>query len=225
MTERHPTYAGERALERRYLAAQLAGDRREALRLVLEDGLRSGLPAATVRDVIRCAQRQIGVLWQENRISIAEEHMATAISQLALAHLYQHAPAAPANGKKVLVACVDGELHEFPARLVADALDLAGFTVKYLGASVPNDSLVSVVKQERPDLLALSATMSFHAAALEAAVTRIRTEVRGAPPIAIGGQACDWAKGLAARLGVEASGCSAEELVAAAERLLLRVAA
>ena len=51
--------------------------------------------------------------------------MATAISQLALAHLYQHAPVVRPHGKKVMVACVEGELHDFPARMVTDALHLA----------------------------------------------------------------------------------------------------
>ncbi len=36
-------------------------------------------------DVIQKTQREIGRLWQENRITIADEHVATAISQLALA--------------------------------------------------------------------------------------------------------------------------------------------
>lgn len=150
-------------LRARYLAAQLAGDRREALRLLIEEGLKCGASVEDVQlRVIQEAQREIGVLWQENRISIAEEHMATAISSLALAHVFQHASSRPANGRKVVVACVDGELHDFPARLVADALDLEGFDVRFLGASVPVEALLAVLAKEQPDLLALSVTMSFN---------------------------------------------------------------
>src|SRR5262249_4416722 len=94
-------------LRARYLAAQLAGSRREALRLVLDEGLARGVPALDVElEVIQEAQREIGRLWQENAITVAEEHMATAISHMALSHLYEHAPRASTNGKKVLVACV-----------------------------------------------------------------------------------------------------------------------
>jgi methanogenic corrinoid protein MtbC1 len=38
---------------------------------------------------------------------------------------------------EVVIAGVAGELHAFPARLVADALDLAGYTIHFPGADVP----------------------------------------------------------------------------------------
>lgn len=208
-------------LKTRYLTAQLAGNRREALRLVIDEGLERGASVLDVQlKVIQEAQREIGRLWQENVISIAQEHMATAISTMALSHLYDYAARSPSNGKKVVVACVEGELHDFPARLVADALDLAGFDVRYLGASVPTDSLLPLLAQEKPDLLALSVTMTFNVPALRTAVERVRAETRGALPIALGGGACQWVKGIAQELGADVTGYDASELVAAASRLL-----
>ncbi len=208
------------ALRGRYLAAQLQGDRREALRLIIQEGLEAGASVMDVQlKVIQEAQREIGRLWQENAISVAQEHMATAISTVALSHLYDRAARAPSNGKTVLVACVEGELHDFPARLVADALDLAGFEVRYLGASVPTDSLLRALEDMRPDLLALSVTMAFNVPALRRAVARVRAEA-GALPLAVGGGACLWAQGLAEELEVDATGSDAAELVAAAQRLL-----
>lgn len=208
-------------LRARYLAAQLAGSRREALRLVIEEGLERGVSALDVElEVIQEAQREIGRLWQENAITVAEEHMATAISHVALSHLYDHAPRAVTNGKKVMVACVEGEEHDFPARLVADALDLAGFDVRYLGANVPTESLLAGLKRERPDLLALSATMTFNVPALRLTVERVRAETAGALPVAVGGGACTWMAGLPAALGADATARDARELVDAARRLL-----
>lgn len=208
-------------LKTRYVAAQLAGNRREALRLVIEEGIEKGATVLEVQlQVVQEAQREIGRLWQENTISIAQEHLATAISNMALSHIYDFAPRAPSNGKKIVVACVEGELHDFPARLVADALDLAGFDVRYLGASVPTDSLLAFLAQEKPDLLALSATMTFNVPSLRATAQRVRAETGGALPIAIGGGACAWMKGIADELGADATGCDASEMVAAASRLL-----
>src|SRR5688500_827429 len=78
------------ALRERYVAAQLAGSRREVLRLVVEEGLERGATVGQLQaHVIRAAQAEIGRLWQHNRISIAQEHLATALSQLAMAHLFQ----------------------------------------------------------------------------------------------------------------------------------------
>jgi methanogenic corrinoid protein MtbC1 len=206
---------------RDYLAAQLAGDRRKALALVSALATRGDLSAADVRrHVIRRAQKEIGRLWQQNEISIAQEHMATAISHLALAELFQREhPAAP-NGLTVVVACVEGELHDFPARLVADELDVAGFDVRFLGASVPADTLLSFIAREDPDLLVISATMAFHADNVRQLVERVRTTTRGELPIAIGGQVCEWVESLADEAGVELSGCDASDLVRDAKALL-----
>lgn len=208
-------------LRRRYLAAQLAGNRREALRLVIDEGLARGAAVLDVQlEVIQAAQREIGRLWQENSISIAQEHMATAISSMALSHLFDMAPRAPANGKCVLVACVEGELHDFPARLVADALDLAGFDVRYLGASVPTDSLLQMIAADAPDLLALSTTMTFNVPALRRALERVRAQTGGKLPIVIGGGACGWVKNVAEELAVDGTASDAASTVRVISRLL-----
>lgn len=200
------------ALRAAYLAALLEGNRRSALDLVIARGLDDGAPAEQLRcEVVQAAQREIGQLWQQNRISIAQEHQATAISQIVLAHLYDRSPSTPANGSKVIVACVPGELHDFPARLVADALDLAGFTTKYLGANVPTESLIERVCAERPDLLALSVTMAFNLPALRTCVERVRKAC--SVPIAVGGAACSWDEHAAETVAADLHASSADELV------------
>jgi methanogenic corrinoid protein MtbC1 len=204
----------------RYLAAQLRGDRREAVRIVMVEGLERGLSIRDLSEgVVGEAQREIGEKWQRNEVTIAEEHMATAISNLALAQLYERAEPAPRNGKKILVACVEGELHELPARLVADALDTAGFSVRFLGASVPTRTLLDMVGKYAPDLVALSATMSFHGAALRDAVASLRA-AHSSVPIAVGGGACLWSRALTDELRADATASSADELARIARTLL-----
>lgn len=208
------------SLQSAYLSAQLAGNRREALRLLVDEGLLKGIPISRLHlEVIQEAQREIGRLWQENIISVAQEHMATAISQLALSHLYRHLPRDPPNGRTVMLACVEGELHEVGARVASDFLEMAGFDVRFLGANVPTEHLVREVLAVKPDLLALSITMTYHLPALRAAIREVRA---AAPllPMAVGGFAFTWAPGVEAELGVPFFGKDARELVASACRLL-----
>ena len=206
------------SLKDRYLGAVLAGERREALRLVIDEGVALGMaPDIVRRDVIQAAQLEIGQLWLKNRISVADEHMATAIAQLALAHLFNHAKPAPANGKKILVACVAGELHDFPARMAADALDLAGFNVRFLGADIPDRALGEAVTSFQPDLIALSVTMSFNVPALRSAIATARS-VSADIPIVIGGNACKE-DGLSRELNANAQAGDAETLVSLARSL------
>lgn len=206
-------------LRARYMEAQLAGNLSRALQLLLDDGVARGIGIAQLQSsVLREAQREIGRLWQENQISVAQEHMATAISNTALSYLYEAAPRAPANGKCVLVSCVEGELHDFPARLVADGLDLAGFEVRYLGANVPTESLIESVHKERPDLVALSATMAFNLPALQSCVRRLRMNV-GPLPIMVGGAACAADLATPSELDADATATEVAEVITLAEKL------
>lgn len=202
-----------------YLAAQLAGDRRGALDLVIERGVRAGVAVPDLHLlVVQQAQREIGRLWQENIISVAREHLATSISQLVVSHLYQHMPRERENGRRVLVACVEGEQHDLGARMGADFLEMAGFEVRLLGANVPTGQVVEAARDA--DVVGLSASMSFHAPALEAAVRGLRRARGDGLPILVGGNLASEAPGLLEALGVDAFGASADELVAQCRRCL-----
>jgi methanogenic corrinoid protein MtbC1 len=206
------------ALRVRFMAAQLSGNRREAVRLVVEDGLARGIAVTDLqRHVVQAAQTQIGMMWQRNEVSIAQEHMATAISQLTLAALFERSRSSVPLGKKLVIACVQGELHDLPARLVADFLDLAGFEVRYLGASVPHDDLVATVRREVPDAVGLSVTMSFNVPAARMAVARLRE--LGTTPIFLGGHATEWSRGLATDLGVATASADPAALIETARSL------
>ena len=206
-------------LAERYLRAALAGSRREALRLVIDEGVQRGVPIDVLRrEVIQAAQHAIGELWEKNTIGVADEHVATTVSQLVLAHLYGHAEPVRPNGRSILVACVPGEQHEFPARLVADALDLAGFEVRFLGADVPAHALVQAAAAGRPDLVALSVTMRFNLPGLRDAVEALRASIGPDLPVVVGGHACESTQ-MVRELGVSAQASKAEELIAIAREL------
>jgi methanogenic corrinoid protein MtbC1 len=208
-------------LRQRYVAALLAGDRREALDVVVEDGLWSNIPVASLYlEVIQPALYEIGRLWEQRRISVAQEHLATAISRLALSQLYPHLPGQPQNGKLAVVACVEGELHDLGAQMVADLLEIAGFDARFLGANVPTSSLVATVRERSPHLLALSATLAANVAALRHAVTAVRDAVGSHIVLAVGGQAIASVPHLPDELGADIGGRSAPDMVAAAQRLL-----
>lgn len=205
----------------RYLEALLAGDRDAAVRTALDEGIARGLSVPDLYlGVIQPAQHRIGELWQENRVTVAHEHVATAISQLVMALAYPALPRQPANGKRTLVACVDDELHDLGARMVADFFEMAGFDVRYLGANLPADSLVGMVREESPDLTILSVTMAFHLDAAREAIRRLREAGGDRLRVGLGGQAFAWDRGLPARLDADVHGRTAAEAVETARRVL-----
>lgn len=204
-----------------FLAAQLAGDRMAALRLALAE-LDCGRSAEEIHlSVVAACQREIGRLWQENRISIAEEHLATAISQVVLAHVFTRFDRTPRLGKTVLVACVEGELHDMAARIASDLLEAGGFTVSFLGANVPTKDLVLQLLKARPDALALSVTMTFHLSAVRLAVAKVREAMGHAFPIILGGDAVVASPNVVEDPNVHHSGGSARSLVSLVRTVLV----
>lgn len=181
---------GRPALYQRYLKAQLDRDRPAALKVLLDDGLGAGVSVPELYlDVIQPAQYQIGRLWQANAVSVAETYVATGISHLALSMLYPFLPRVVPNGRSAFVACVGGEHHDLGARMVADFYEMAGFSVRYLGANLSAERLVAMVREDPPDVLGLSVTMTSNIAALRLTVDRARVAAGGGLQLALGGPA------------------------------------
>lgn len=209
------------SLTDRYIAAQLAGDRATALQIMLEDGIGGGIPAPELYlNVIQPAQHRIGRLWQENRITVAQEHLATAISHLVLAHLYPLLPREPENGLVAVVACVPGELHDMGSRIAADFFEMSGYDVRFLGANVPVESLSAMVAESRADIVVLSVVMTFNLPGLRDVVRAIRALPGVSPRIIVGGPAIETVPELANELGIDLWGVSITDAIVTARDLL-----
>lgn len=112
--------------------------------------------------VLTHALYTIGVLWERNEISVAEEHLATAIVGRVTSFLYGRFVGEPHKKGTAIVSAAPNEFHEVGARMVADILELDGWDVTYLGANLPGEELVAQLKQKKPFLLALSVATMFN---------------------------------------------------------------
>lgn len=199
---------------RAYLAAALSGDRTEALRIIREDGLAAGMSVGEVYlGIIQASQYEIGRLWEDGEITISQEHLATAISQLAIAQLYSMMPRNDAVGYRVLIACVPGETHDMGPRILADFFEMAGFEVRYLGADVPLAEIVDAATVSSPNLIALSATMTYNVPAFRETVQALRAEFGEEVLIAAGGQAFELIPELLDELQIPVRASDARQLV------------
>lgn len=208
-----------------YMEALLQGDRRAAF-AVVEQAHQQGMDACDLyMEVFQPALWEIGRLWQENEISVADEHLATAITQTAMGRLFAVCAASPASAAHTLIAaCADVERHEIGLRMVCDLLELAGWDTTYLGATVPNESLVDMVQQRRPHVVALSVSLPPHLPRLGAMIQAVRGALPepDQPLILVGGRPFLEHPNLAERLGADLTAKSAR---AAVDLLLQRMAA
>ena len=127
------------------------------------------------------------------------------ITEAAMARLYDRLfAAAGGHGRLLLAACADVERHEVGLRMLCDVLELDGWDTVFLGSSIPIGDLVAMVKERKPDVVALSASIAPHLARVRAAVDALREALGDRTPlIAVGGRAFHDDPGLAARIGAD----------------------
>ncbi|TDC00361.1 cobalamin B12-binding domain-containing protein [Micromonospora fluostatini] len=149
------------------------------------DLLAGGVPAERVLlDLVAPAQAEVGERWARNEWSVAQEHAATHISERVVAAVAATAAARP-TGERVVVACLDGEWHALPTRLVAEVLRLRGWQVTFLGASVPVAHLVSYLHRYDAHAVALGCALPMRLPHAHRVIEACR---RSDVPVVVGGR-------------------------------------
>lgn len=173
-----------------YQLSILQGQRHAAMACVHE-AMDAGASLAQVSvQIIQPAMYEVGNLWQKNRVTVSQEHLASAISQNVLVSAYLKATFLPAVGKSAVFACVEGNHHALGLRMLSDVFETQGWDAAYLGGDVPTHDLVRDVDARRPQLLALSASLPQHLNTARQTIDTLRVELgQACPEIWIGGLA------------------------------------
>ncbi len=144
------------------LSLLLHGDIKECLKLVNESVQIADDLKYFYLDVVCPVMCRIGLLWEKNEISVAEEHLATAIVARIITALYAKFANVDVYRGKAVVATAPNEFHELGARIVADFLEINGWDVTYLGADTPLNEIITILKKHKPFILGLSVTIVFN---------------------------------------------------------------
>ena len=197
--------AGElEELRERFLAALLAPDARLARSLVLT-AAEEGAPVQRLYlDVLRPALHTVGSLWEQARIGVAQEHLATQIAQSVLAQLSVHltGDAQLGAGRVALVACTPGERHVIGGQMVSDFLEADGWETLTLGGDVAPEGLAGLAAERAVDLVALSTALPGHLLSAGVACALLR-RLSDPPYIVVGGQAYGGEKRRARAVGAD----------------------
>jgi methanogenic corrinoid protein MtbC1 len=210
------------AVANEYLLALHAGDATQSRR-ALQSALDAGAtPDRLILEVVTPALRAIGDAWARGDLTVAHEHLATAIVLEDLVHL---GPNLRDRGRRdrdeepvAIVAATEDELHAVGARIVADFLEAAGWRVLYVGASTPREALVRLVMERRPQVVALSTTLSDHLPKAKATIEALRA-IPDPPLIMAGGAAYHGVGHLALEFGADVYAAEADEAIARLQAL------
>jgi methanogenic corrinoid protein MtbC1 len=176
-------------LAHKYLSALLRYDRHSASTLILRAVENKVSIKEIYCHVFEPCQYEIGRLWQSTVVSVAQEHYCTASTQFIMSQLYPYIFRADRTFRGTIVAaCVTGELHEIGARMLCDLLEMEGWNTIYLGANVPTAGIVDVLRDNHSNILAVSASMTFHIPAVREVIAAVRL-ASPATRILVGGYA------------------------------------
>lgn len=141
----------------------IAGDENGTYQLA-ESAMASGADAEEVYlDLIAPAMIGVGRRWQDGKISIADEHVASSTALRVISRLGHRVSSRGRMRGTILLATIAEDHHYLPTAIMRDLLRFRGFDVQDLGANTPAQSILDRARQF-PDLLAIgiSATNPGH---------------------------------------------------------------
>ncbi len=142
----------------RYITPLLAGDRVECRRLVREQVEAVENPTEVYHELLWPAMERVEKLYRSDRINAASESMATRINRSIADQLQLELLACPPNGKRILITSAPCESEELGAQMYADLFEARGWDVYFVGGGIPNDEILSLAGQLRPDILLVFGT-------------------------------------------------------------------
>lgn len=175
-------------LVNRYLSFIINGKRPEAEKLCLNYIEGDNSIKSMYEDIMKPALYKVGELWEQNKISVATEHLATAISEGILNSVYSQVIPDEYSDKKVVLACVENENHQVGIKMVADIFEMNNWESFFLGAGFPTSELIKFTNEKKPDVIAISLSVYFNYKVLVNTIQELRNSFPDLP-IIVGGQA------------------------------------
>nr|WP_256522098.1 cobalamin B12-binding domain-containing protein [Halobacillus sp. A5] len=167
----------------------LKGDEEEAL-VYIEQLLLEYPRLYLYEDIITPAMYFVGELWERNEISVADEHLATAICDFVLSKVEADTLSIRGDHQKRLKALlfgVEDEQHYIGLKMVAESFKEQGWRVRYLGPNLEMNHSLIQIHHYKPHVIGLSAALSYRLPTLKELVKEFLT-LEWKPIIMIGGR-------------------------------------
>ena len=134
--------------------------------------------------ILKPVMYKIGDDWSTNKISIATEHVASNVAQT-LVKIIMDQVSGTGKKKKILICVPQGEEHHLGCDVLETYLTLKGFKVYNIGTSMPTESILSFIENNKPDVILISITLEDNLAAGQRLVRKLEDQYN--IPILIGG--------------------------------------
>lgn len=148
-------------IEESYVPAFISGNDQRVEELVQQD-IRSGMTASEVLNRCLIATMEvIGQQFQNAQIFVPEMMVAARTMSVILAKLKDQLVVRSGESKGIVcIGTVRGDLHDIGKNLVITMLEGHGFQVIDLGVSVSGEKFVQAMKEQKPDIVAMSSLLT-----------------------------------------------------------------
>jgi len=192
------------AIARDYLEPLLKGER-TAAREAIASAMQRGINAyELLTQLIWPTMETIQEMYRDDRISVSHLNLATRLNRSIADQLCGRLEQAPSNGRKVLIFCGNDEPEELGGQICADLFEADGFSVRFAGGGVPEDEVLTLIGETRPDLLVMFGTLPAGVPAVRKLIDYLR-EVNSCPSMQVMccGGIYKRAEGLAEEIGAD----------------------
>jgi len=196
------------------------GDESKALELVKKALAEGVSPQDIVDKGLVKGLHECGAGYEAGEKFIPEMLMSAEAMKVSMAVLKPHLAAGEtAAGGKVVLATVEGDVHDIGLELVATMLGSAGFEVDFMGPDVETSRIIAEVKKVKPHLLGLSALLTNTMDIMPVILEKLEKEgLRNSLKVIIGG--APVSQDFADRIGADGYAYDAAAAVPVAKRLV-----
>ena len=192
-------------LQTAFLEFVLHGNETACLKLMDELIATPGDLSSFYVRILQPCLKNIGGLWERGAISVALEHLASAIIHRLISCQYVRYVMTPQTKGTAVIAAAQNDLHDIGARIVSDILEMEGWKVFFVGANTPNRELMKLIRDVRPDLLGISVVVPIHLLHVEELIRQIRSDtILHDIKIMVGGPAFILSDNLLRQIGADA---------------------
>jgi len=156
----------------------------------VQDALTAGVePEVILQQGLIAAMKEVGDRFEAGEVYVPEMLISAKSMKFGLELLRPHLVEADVQPLgRVVIATVQGDLHDIGKNLVSMMLEGAGFEVTDLGVDVKPEEIITAVKEQQPDLVALSALLTTTMENMKTVMTSLKEAgVREELQVLIGG--------------------------------------
>ncbi len=188
----------------------------DSARASVQDLLAKKEPTAIITEHIVPALNEVGIQYENKKLFLPQLLLSAETARSAFEVLQQSLPKGSDNGNEIILATVQGDIHDIGKNIVRVLLENFGFSVIDLGKDVPPEVICAEAQKRCCRLVGLSALMTTTVPKMEETIALLR-KTCPACKVIVGGAVLTAE--YAAAIGADAYGADAMETVRYAQKL------